>query len=363
MLKFRRTSVTERTNTWPGFVDLFSNLVIILIFLLIVFVFLWTTTSIFNKSTGVAKVAELTKITHDQAATINQMSADEAEAKRLLVMARGQLEDMESTKQSMSDQLDSLDAQLAAKDQSADQLTASYEAKMAALKASSDSMTAQLATLTAQLQSSATNNTDLESQRQSLTAEIARLNDALAAAQAKAQEQEVQYVALSNQLNAAMADKIAELAKYQSQFYGAIKLALAGFPGVETSGDRFVVSSDILFPTGSYQLGADGKNQLRVIARLIGDLETKIPSDVQWIIRVDGHTDKKPVIRGTRSFANNTQLSLLRAQVVANELAANGASRVRLIPSGFGDTHPIATGNTPVDLQRNRRIELRLTMP
>lgn len=344
--------MTERQNTWPGFVDLFSNLVIILIFLLIVFVFLWTTTSIFNKSSGVAKVVELTRLNKDQAATIMQMAADEQEAKRLLVMARSQLETLETERQALEMDLSDMDAQ-----------AADYESRMATLKATGDGMSAQLQALTAQLRSSATTNTELENQRQSLAAEIARLNDALAAAQAAAEEQEIQYIELTNQLNRAMSDKVAELAKYQSQFYGAVKSALAGFPGVSMDGDRFVVSSDILFPKSSYQLSVDGKKQLKIIASLIKDLESKIPSDTQWIIRVDGHTDKTPVIPGTQKFKNNTELSLLRAQAVVNELASGGASRARLIPSGFGETHPFSTGTTPDDLQKNRRIELRLTMP
>jgi chemotaxis protein MotB len=130
---------------------------------------------------------------------------------------------------------------------------------------------------------------------------------------------------------------------------------------ITTDGDRFIVNSDILFPSGSYQLSADGKKQLHLIANIIKDMESKIPTDIDWIIRIDGHTDKKQVISGTRGYRNNTQLSLLRATAVVNELAKNGVSRRRLIPTGFGELYPIDLGNDAKSLQRNRRIELQLT--
>ena len=90
-------------------------------------------------------------------------------------------------------------------------------------------------------------------------------------------------------------------------------------------------------------------------------MENQIPTDIDWIIRIDGHTDKKQVISGTRAYRNNMQLSLLRATAVADELARNGVSKRRLLPSGFGDLHPVEFGNDKASLQKNRRIELQLT--
>ena len=169
---------------------------------------------------------------------------------------------------------------------------------------------------------------------------------------------------MSTRLNRALADKVAELnemKQYQSEFYRAVKMALGDRTTVHTDGDRFIVSSDILFPTGSYKLSAEGKNQLRLISNVIKDFESKIPSDVNWIIRVDGHTDKTPVVPGNRAYRDNMQLSLLRATAVANELAADGVSPRRLVPSGFGDLHPVELGTDKDSMQKNRRIELQLT--
>lgn len=132
----------ERTNSWPGFVDLFSNLVIILIFLLIVFVFLWTTTSVFNKSTGAKTVAELKKTNEEQAQTIQQMTADEQEAKRLLLLARAELENLENDKAALSDEVNALDNELAEIDMSVEDLISAYEAKVLELQQSGQNMQA-----------------------------------------------------------------------------------------------------------------------------------------------------------------------------------------------------------------------------
>ncbi len=354
----------SQTNAWPGFVDLFSNLVIILIFLLIMFVFLWTTTSVFNKTTGTRAVAELKQVNAEQAATIEQMESYKREANRLLLMARDELQNADGN--------------------TTDLITA-YETKITDMQAQITQLTAELEQISndleqttnelAQATVSKEKATELENERKLLhdqmaaqTSELAsqleKLQAALDLAEEKSRAQEIEYIEMSNRLNKALADKVAELqdvSKYQSEFYKAVKLAMGDRTTITTEGDRFIVNSDILFPSGSYQLSAAGKKQLRLIANIIKDMEAKIPTDIDWIIRIDGHTDKKQVISGTRGYRNNTQLSLLRATAVASELERNGVSKRRLIPTGFGEMYPIDLGNDADSLQRNRRIELQLT--
>ena len=363
-----RTFNNDKTNTWPAFVDLFSNLVIILIFLLIVFVFLWTTTSVFNKRTGVKTIAELKQTNAEQSEKIRQMTADEQEAMRLLVQARARLE---------SAQTDLDNQELSITD-----LVRAYEDQVTKMQTQDEETQAQIIELREQLNTALVAKeqlAELEQQRRELQAqmseqmatktaeyqeELKKLNAALDAAEESAREQEVKYVEMSNRLNRALADKVAELnemKQYQSEFYRAVKMALGDRTTVQADGDRFIVSSDILFPTGSYKLSAEGKNQLRLISNVIKDFESKIPSDVNWIIRVDGHTDKTPVVPGNRVYRDNMQLSLLRATAVANELAADGVSPRRLVPSGFGDMHPVELGTDQDSMQKNRRIELQLT--
>lgn len=361
----------DRTNTWPAFVDLFSNLVIILIFLLIVFVFLWTTTSVFNTKTGAKTLADLKQTNAEQSQKIQQMTADEEEAKRLLILARAQLENLENNNAQLSNELVAVDTNM-------NELIAEYEAKVTELQTQGTDLTERVAELSRQLNQAKLDKektaeleqqrrelqTQMDAQRAELSDQLAKLQSALDAAEEKSHAQEIQYVEMSARLNKALADKVAELNKvsqYQSAFYRAIKDALGDRTTVQPDGDRFIVSSDILFSSGSYTLSPEGKNQLRLIANVIKDLEHKIPSDVNWIIRVDGHTDNKPVIAGTRGYKNNVELSLLRATAVANELARDGVSKRRLVPSGFGEMHPVELGSDAASLQQNRRIELQLT--
>jgi chemotaxis protein MotB len=340
MLNFR---YRNQTSAWPGFVDLFSNLVIILIFLLIMFVFLWTTTSVFNKSTGAKVVAELKQINAEQAATIQEMDAYKQEANRLLLLARDELLSLEQDNTELAAELNDSDVSI-------EDLISAYENKIGQLQAQVTQNNAEL-----------TNKALLAAEMQN---QLAQLNAALSAAEEKSRAQEVEYVEMSNRLNKALADKVAELqdvAQYQSYFYKSIKNALGDDTTLQQSGDRFIVNSDILFPSGSYKLSAAGKKQLGLIADVIKDMESKIPTDIAWIIRVDGHTDNKQVIPGTCDYKDNTELSLLRATAVVDELARAGVSKRRLVPSGFGEMHPVALGNDRASLQQNRRIELQLT--
>lgn len=340
----------NQTNAWPGFVDLFSNLVIILIFLLIMFVFLWTTTSVFSKSNNAKTVADLKQANAEQAQTIEEMETYKREANRLLMLAHDELVNVDSS--------------------TTDLITA-YENKVNELQTQIDELTIQLNQATVSQEQAM----QLEQERKALqeqmgvqsaelNARLAQLQAALDAAEEKSREQEIQYVEMSTRLNKALADKVAELndvAKYQSEFYKAIKLAMGDVTSITTEGDRFIINSDILFSSGSYKLSSDGKKQLQLIANVIKDMESKIPSNIDWIVRIDGHTDNKPVISGTRGYRNNTQLSMLRAAAVADALADFGVSKIRLIPTGFGEMYPVATGTDAASLQKNRRIELQLT--
>ena len=394
-----RFNFRDKTNTWPAFVDLFSNLVIILIFLLIVFVFLWTTTSVFNKKSGVQTIAELKQITAEQSAQIRQMQADDQEAMRLLIQARASLEsvqnDLDNKELSIIDLItayenevskvkasddaarreieslrDQLNQTIAAKEKLAEleqERRVLQEKMQQQMNVQQELINLQESEMAAQQNQIATQMEKMTAQETEMakyTAELERLNAALGAADQELLAQQVKYIEMSNNLNKALADKVAELQdmrEYQSEFYRAVKIALGDTESVLGDGDRFIVQSDILFPTGSYKLLADGKKQLALVSNAIKEMEEKIPSDIDWIIRVDGHTDNKPVIAGNRAYSNNMELSLLRATAVVNELVKNGVERKRLVPTGFGEMYPFAPNTTKANMQKNRRIELKLT--
>lgn len=346
--------------------------------MLIVFVFLWTTTSVFNKRNGVKTIAELKQMNIEQTAQINQMTADNEEAMRLLIQARAEL-------LSNQDELDS-------KNLSMIDIITAYENEVSKVKSSDDAARREVAELREQLaQTTAIKEqlVELEQQRSILqekmqkqvnvqqelidaqesemakyTSELKRLNAALTNADKELLSQQVKYIEMSNKLNKALADKVAELQdmrEYQSEFYRAVKIALGDTESIEVDGDRFIVQSDILFPTGSYKLSTEGKKQLRLVSNVIKEMEMKIPSDIEWIIRVDGHTDNKPVVPGNRAYSNNMELSLLRATAVVNELVRDGVQSKRLVPTGFGDMYPFVPNTTKANMQKNRRIELKLT--
>ena len=354
----------EKTNAWPGFVDLFSNLVIILIFLLVVFLFLWTTTSVFNKNTGATKVAALEQEKQEQAEQIMKMAADNEKAEQDLIAAA---EVVESQKVEIENQREQTK-----------NIADAYEQQVSDLVEKQNELADQIAALTQELHLATTAKEEMarmESERHEmqdqmsnqvaeLNARIAELQASLDQAEEKAKQQQVEYTEMSNRLNKALADKVAELnalSEYQSDFYKQIKIALGDRTTIKQDGDRFIISSDILFGSGSYKISQTGKKQIALLANIIKDFEEKIPSNIDWIIRVDGHTDNKPVVPGTASYKNNMQLSLLRATAVVNELVKNGVSKRRLVPSGFGEMHPVELGTDKDSLQKNRRIELQLT--
>ena len=198
----------------------------------------------------------------------------------------------------------------------------------------------------------------LNRQLLALRQQLARLSVALEVSEAKAAEQDVQIVDLGKRLNAALASKVEELARYRSEFFGRLREVLGDRPDIQIVGDRFVFQSEVLFETGSAELGAPGQVQLAQFAETLLEIAAKIPPEVDWILRVDGHTDKRPI--RTYQFQSNWQLSTARAISVVNFLESQGVPSKRLVAAGFGEYQPLADGDAEDVYRRNRRIELKL---
>jgi chemotaxis protein MotB len=164
---------------------------------------------------------------------------------------------------------------------------------------------------------------------------------------------------LGQKLNMALAAKVEELQQYRSEFFGKLRNLLANRPGITVVGDRFVFQSEVLFPVGSADLTQAGVARMTTLAITIKDIAQGIPSDVHWVLRVDGHTDPQPVKGG--SFASNWELSVARAITVVKLLIADGVAPEHLAATGFGEYQPFAQGDTPEAYAKDRRIELRLT--
>ncbi|PHS23126.1 MAG: hypothetical protein COA84_11565 [Robiginitomaculum sp.] len=197
----------------------------------------------------------------------------------------------------------------------------------------------------------------LSAQIAALSKQLAQLNAALEAAEQKDKKQKTQIVNLGKRLNAALAQKVSELARYKSEFFGRLLEVLGDREGIHVVGDRFVFETDILFASGSAELNPDGRESLAQIAAAIIDVADEIPADIDWVIRVDGHTDSIPIRSG---YASNWELSAARAISVVKFFVRAGVPPKRLVAAGFGEFHPIDRGRSAEALARNRRIELKM---
>ena len=199
----------------------------------------------------------------------------------------------------------------------------------------------------------------LNRQLAELRAQIAALNAALEASEARDKEQKAQIVDLGQRLNAALASKVQELARYRSEFFGRLRDVLGDRKDIRIVGDRFVFQSEVLFASGEAQLGQGGREQMAALARTLRDIAASIPGDLDWVLRVDGHTDKAPI--HTDRFPSNWELSTARAISVVRFLQQQGIPPERLAATGFGEYQPLDNGESPDVYRRNRRIELKLT--
>ena len=199
----------------------------------------------------------------------------------------------------------------------------------------------------------------LNQQIAALRQQLARISSALEASEEKASAQNVQILNLGSRLNEALANKVEELVRFRSEFFGKLRKALGMTKGVRVEGDRFVFQSEVLFPSGSASMFGTGQSQISQLAGTLKDIAARIPKDVDWILRVDGHTDNRPI--KTSQFPSNWELSSARAIAVVKQLIAQGIPPHRLAATGFGEFRPLDTSPSVAGLSRNRRIEFKLT--
>ncbi|MGO3296182.1 MAG: OmpA family protein, partial [Marinobacter sp.] len=164
---------------------------------------------------------------------------------------------------------------------------------------------------------------------------------------------------VSKRLNTLLAERVNQLEQYQSEFFSRLRNILAANENIRIVGDRFLLPSELLFASGSAQLGAEGKRELNKLAGVLLDVVETIPADLDWILRIDGHTDLIPI--NTPQFPSNWELSTARAVAVVRYLAGQSVPQKRMAAAGFGEFSPVAEGTTSKALQANRRIEIKLT--
>ena len=195
-----------------------------------------------------------------------------------------------------------------------------------------------------------------------LREQLKLIGEALAVAEADREVKAAEIADLGSRLNIELARRVNELERYRSDFFGKVREALGDNPSVRVEGDRFVFQSEVLFGSGSAELGEAGKAQLARLAGTLRGLSAQIPPEVEWILRVDGHTDRVPLTPGG-AFDSNWSLSTARAVSVVRHLAGAGIPERRMVAAGFGEHRPLDPATTPDAYRRNRRIEIKLTTP
>jgi chemotaxis protein MotB len=335
----RRESLSE-FNIWPAFTDALGGLVMVLVFLITVFVMteVLIGREMMGKETAIGQLQRL--VEH-----LEGLAGDaEKEAARL----RGQVQGLETT----VGERDHLLTQLR------DELAAVQRAR-AALDA--DKRKAEQTATTVQEQAAL-----LGARAERLTAELERLNRALAVNQqelaqrdAVIVEQKDRIEALDSALKKRLLERVEELEKYASDFFGRLRQVFANNPDIKVVGDRFVFQSEVLFGSGEAALSPNGQGDLDKFAMVYQQLATQLPPDLPVIIEVQGHTDRAPIRSGR--FPSNWELSTSRAQEVVNYLIRQGVPPQRLAAVGMGEYHPIDPADTPEAYRRNRRIELKIT--
>lgn len=317
---------------WPGFVDAMSSLLLVLIFLLTIFML----TQFFLSQLVSSKDSALASLRSQIAELISQ-----------LALSKQENTDMQSMIASL--QIDLADAnaakeKLAASAGNGGQIEILTD-ELNKQKAVSDQALAQVELLNQQISA--------------LRRQLAALEAALQASEQRDKESQAQIADLGKRLNAALAQKVQELAKYRSEFFGRLRAILGDRPDIEIVGDRFVIQSEILFASGSADINPSGEAQLRKITDAVREIAAQIPKDISWVIRVDGHTDVNPI--RTAQFPSNWYLSSARAIAVVDFMVKEGVAPNHLVAAGFGEFQPLDPGKTADALKRNRRIEFKLT--
>jgi chemotaxis protein MotB len=200
---------------------------------------------------------------------------------------------------------------------------------------------------------------ELNAQITTLREQLSRIAAALDVSETKVKEQQGQIVELGKRLNLALVNKVEELARYRSEFFGRLREILGDRPDIRIVGDRFIFQSEVLFAPGSAELGDNAKKELAPVITALKELSAKIPPDINWILRVDGHTDRRPI--SNSQFPSNWELSTARAISVVRFAIEEGVPAERLAAAGFADKQPLDPRNAEDAYRRNRRIELKLT--
>ncbi|WP_340115196.1 peptidoglycan -binding protein [Pelagibius sp. 7325] len=305
-----------------------------------------------------AREDELSEARSKLDAALSRLQVEQEELEKALAAiaaGKAELEDAYKTIDADKDKIEAQLAELAILKSLRDDLVEKLQQSQGALE-DEQSALAQQRELTEEAQLQVTL---LNRQLAALRQQLSQLSEALELAEAKNEAQEVQIADLGKRLNVALASKVQELARYRSEFFGRLREILGNRQDIRIVGDRFVFQSELLFASGSATIADEGRPQLARLASTLKQIAAEIPDDLDWVLRVDGHTDRQPI--NTYAFPSNWELSTARAVSVVKFLVEQGIPPGRLAATGFGEFQPLDTGGDEISYRRNRRIEFKLT--
>jgi chemotaxis protein MotB len=326
-------------NYWPGFVDALSTLVLSIVFLLSVFLVVQFFLS--QEVTGKDKA-------------LQELNAKLAQLNDMLSLEK-------LGKIGLEDQMSQLRAGLASAEGERKRVQGLYDGLAGAGNDAAGRAGELNRALDSEKQISARALAQVEVLNQQIAAlrrQFAALEEALDASEKRGKESQGKIADLGQRLNVALAQRVQELSRYRSEFFGRLRAILGTRPDIRIVGDRFVFQSEVFFDTGQAVLLPEGRAELDKLASVLIDLGRQIPSEIAWVLRVDGHTDVRPI---AGAFKSNWELSSARAISVVQYLVTLGVPAQRLVAAGFGEFQPLDTAATEDAYKRNRRIELKLT--
>jgi chemotaxis protein MotB len=340
-MALRRRGRERTVDYWPGFVDALSTLLLAIMFLLTVFVL-----GQFILSREISGKDEVLDRLNNQ---INELT-------ELLALERGGKQDLEDSFANLQAQLTSVEGERSRLQKILDEGAGSADTDKATIGTLSGELAQQK-----EASERALNQVELLNQQiAALRAQIAAVEQALVASEAKDKSSQTKIADLGRRLNVALAQRVQELNRYRSDFFGRLREILSDRENIRIVGDRFVFQSEVLFPSGGADLNEAGNTEMTKLALALLDLAKEIPAEINWVLRVDGHTDNVP-LSGTGRYKDNWELSSARATSVVKFLISKGVPANRLVAAGFGEYQPIVEGETEEARNQNRRIELKLT--
>ncbi|MDR6292739.1 chemotaxis protein MotB [Inquilinus ginsengisoli] len=315
------------------------------------------------EATALAAELDRTRTARDQATRDAQAGQDRVKTlETQLGDANSRIAASQKDVQGLTAQLGDATSRAAASQKDVQDLTARVEqlnARIADLSGTLDRATAALATEKSTSDSERKTSQQLATEAAALRQQLSQIESTLRDSESTVTAKDLEIANLNSRLNQALVRKVDELSRSRSAFFGKLRDVLGERQDVRVVGDRFVFQSEVLFPVGSAQLQEGGEQQLATFAETLKRIAAQFPPDVDWLLRIDGHTDRQP-FSGNGPYATNWELSTARALSVLNFLASQGIPPQRMAAAGFGEWQPLDTGTTPDAYRRNRRIELRL---